>query len=364
MADASQGNIDRLADRVGWRGERRVAPFLSHALGAGGGALVALGVLVLGFDYAEDDASGTLGAALCVLLVVAALIAMTRVPAPARSSCVAAVVIAAPGLWFFAITVESASGSLTGFYLISIVTLLTLFLIGPTRGRAILLGVALLFLWGWVTGEFADVNKLGEIQTSSAPTPVDAGTTGDGTRAAIGGDEDFEDFDDEEFEDFDFEEEEEFPESGAETDAGIVSLLIGASYLAATWVLDRRRLHGLATPFVAVGAIAAITGAIIVGIDAGEIGGGLLAVAVGGGLGWVAAQGSHRRATTWIGALTATIGITVVVNEIADVDDSAVGFAILVIIVGAAMAVGAAFLARFLSEPDDEEATERASSAL
>ena len=359
MADASQGNIDRLADRAGWRGRRRVAPFLSHALGAGGGALVALGVLVLGFDYGEDDGSGTLGTALCLLLVVAALVVMTRVAAPVRSACVAAVVVAAPGFWFFAITVESASGSLTGFYVLSIVTLTTLFLIGPTRGRAILLGVALLFLWGWVTGEFADVNKLGEIQTSSAPAPA-----GDGSRAAIGGDEDFEDFDDEEFEDFDFEEEEEFPESGAETDAGVVSLLIGALYLAATWVLDRRQLHGLATPFVAVGAIAAITGAIIVGIDAGEIGGGLLAVAVGGGLGWVAAQGSHRRATTWIGALTATIGITVVVNEIADVDDSAVGFAILVIILGAAMAVGAAFLARFLGEPDDEEATERASSAL
>ncbi|HUF85056.1 MAG TPA: hypothetical protein VMQ81_10740 [Acidimicrobiia bacterium] len=366
MADQPPGDaVDRLAGQVGWRGQRRVAPFLSHALGAGGGALVALGVLVLGFDYAEDDASGSLGAALCALLVVAALVAMTRVPAPARSACVAAAVIAAPGLWFFLITVESSAGSLTGFYVLSIGTLVTLFLVGPTRGRAVLLGVALLFLWGWVVGEFADINKLGEIQTSSAP--VNAENAGDGARAAFGGDDDFEDFDDfddEEFEDFDFEEAEEFPVSGAETDAGIVSLLFGAAYLAATWLLDKRRLHGLATPFVAVGAIAAITGAIIVGIDAGAIGGGLLAVAVGGGLGWVAAEGgSHRRATTWIGALTATIGITVVVNDIADVDDSAVGFAILVIILGAAVAVGATFLGRFLGEPEDEQTTEGASTS-
>jgi hypothetical protein len=364
MADALQGNIDRLAGQVGWRGRSRVAPFLSHALGAGGGALVALGVLVLGFDYAEDDSSGTLGAALCAVLLVAALIVMTRVPAPARSACVAAVVIAAPGLWFFAITVESSSGALTGFYLLSIATLVALFLVGPTRGRAVLLGVALLFLWGWVVGEFAGTSKLGEIETSSAPAPADSGTAGDSARAAFGGDEDFEDFEDFEDEEFDFEDEEEFPESGAETDAGIVSLLIGAAYLAGAWLLDKRQLHGLATPFVAVGAIAAITGAIIIGVDAGEIGGGLLAVAVGGGLGWVAAQGSHRRATTWIGALTATIGITVVVNDIADVDDSAVGFAILVIILGGAVAVGATFLGRYLNEPDDEEATENASSTL
>lgn len=361
MADTPQGDgIDRLAGQVGWRGRRRVAPFLSHALGAGGGALVALGVLVLGFDYAEDDASGTLGAALCALLVIAALIVMTRAPAPGRSACVAAVVIAAPGLWFFAITVESSTGSLTGFYLLSIITLTVLFLVGPTRGRAILLGVALLFLWGWITGEFADTNKLGEIQTSSAPAPADTGNAGDGSRAGFGGGEDFEEFD----EDFEFEDEEEFPESGAETDAGIVSLLIGAAYLAATWLLDKRGLHGLATPFVAVGAVATITGAIIVGVDAGEVGGGLLAVAVGGGLGWVAAQGSsNRRASTWIGALTATIGITVVVNDIADVDDSAAGFAILVIILGAAVTVGATFLGRFLGEPGDEAGTEVASTS-
>jgi hypothetical protein len=319
-------------DRLGWRGRRRAQPLLGHAIGAGGGALVAVGVIVLGIDSAEDDGSGGVGALLSVLLVVVALVVMLRTPGPVRSGCVAAVVIGAPSLWFFAITVESSSGSLTAFYLLSVASLTALYLLGPTRGRAVLLGVALLFVWGWIAGEVAGTNELGEIQTESSTS-----------------------FDE------DFEEEEEFPESGAETDAGVVSLVIGAAYLAGAWWLDRQQRQGVATPFVVGGIVAAVTGAIIVGVDAGAIGGGILAVVVGLGIGYVGAVGRDRRASTWLGALTATVGVTVVVGDIVDPDDSAVAFAVFVMLVGAGIVVGAAFLSRLLGEPDDEEAVAPAS---
>ena len=52
---------ERLLAQLGWRARRRPSPRLSQTLAAGGGALVALGVVVLGVD-AADDGSGTTGA--------------------------------------------------------------------------------------------------------------------------------------------------------------------------------------------------------------------------------------------------------------------------------------------------------------
>ncbi|MGH9032608.1 MAG: hypothetical protein ACRDZV_10820, partial [Acidimicrobiia bacterium] len=299
---AGPSGFARLLEQLGWRGERRAAPFLSHALGAGGGALLAVGVLVLGFDLGDDDGSTMPGALFCALLIAAAIVLLFRMPGPVRSGCVAALVLGVPGLWFFLTTIESSSGSTTALQLLSFASFLGLFLVPPTRGRAILLGLALLFLWSFVTGEVAGINKLAEIQTESSSDVIVS-----------------DDFDDGDFEEFD-EDEETFPESNAETDAGVVSLIFGGAYLAAAWVLDRRRLVGLGTPFVAIGIIAAATGVIIVGIDAGAIGGGVLAVAVGVGIGFVGARGFDRRASVWLGALTAVVGITVVIEDIVDLD--------------------------------------------
>ena len=337
MADAApQGDgIDRLAGQLGWRARHRAAPFLSHALGAGGGALLAVGVVVLGIHFGEDDNSGTPGAVLSAALVIAALVLMSRLPAAARSACIAAIVIGVPSTWFFLITVESSTASTTGAQLLSAGVLLVLFLFGPTRGRAVLLGASLLFAANLVVGEIGGVNELGAFDDQSSF-----------------GDEDF---------DTGFEEDKEFPEG--ESDAGVAALVIGGGYLAAAWALDKRGLRGGATPFVAVGIFAAVSGAIIVGVDAGAVGGGLLAVAVGVGVGWVGAQGHHRRASVWLGAITGTVGITVVVNDIADVDDSALGFAILALLLGAAIVVGSVFLGPALGEPDEQPEEEAAASA-
>jgi hypothetical protein len=325
----------RLLDQLGWRGERRAAPFLSHALGAGGGALLAVGVLVLGFDLGDDNGSMMPGGLFMAVLVAAAIVLMFRLPGPGRSGCVAALVVAVPSLWFFLTAVESSSGSITALQLLTCASFVALFLLPPTRGRAVLLALALLFLWTFVVGEIAGTNKLSEIETQSSSEEI-----------IVSPDGDFEDFD---------EDDETFPESSAQTDAGIVSLVFGAGYLVAAWAFDRRQLLGLGTPFVAVGILAAATGAIIVGVDAGAIGGGLLAVGVGLGVGFVGARGRDRRASVWLGALTAVIGITVVIADIFDIEDSASAFATLAMLVGAGIVVGAVFLSRFLDEPDDEQ---------
>jgi hypothetical protein len=325
--------------RLGWRGERRAAPFLSHAIGAGGGALLAIGVLVLGGDNSDDGTSGSVGALLCAALVIAAIVVMLRSPGPVRSGCVAALVLAVPGLWFFATTLESSSGSVTPFQVLAFASFLVLFLVPPTRGRGIFLGLALLLLWSFAVTRIAGTSELNEFNFDSGSSFESEGF----------GDDEFEDFDDDDFGTFD-EDEDEF-----ETDAGAVSLLFGAGYLAGAWALDRRKLLGAGTPFVAVGVLAAVTGAIIVGADSGQVGGGLLAVAVGLGIGFVGARGRDRRASVWVGALTAVIGITVVIEDIVDIEDSASEFAAFAILVGAGIIVGAAFLSRLLGEPDDEQ---------
>ena len=52
---------ERLLAQLGWRARRRPSPRLSQTLAAGGGALVAFGVVALGAE-AADDGSGTTGA--------------------------------------------------------------------------------------------------------------------------------------------------------------------------------------------------------------------------------------------------------------------------------------------------------------
>jgi hypothetical protein len=325
-------------DRIGWRGERRAAPFLSHALGAGGGALLAIGALVLGGEHSDDGTSGTVGAILCALLIAAAIVVMLRTPGPVRSGCVAALVLGVPGLWFFATTLESSSGSLTAFNLLGFASFFVLFLVPPTRGRGIFLGLALALLWSFVVTEVSGTSNLAEVNFESG-TPFESDSFGD---------DDFDSFEDDDF--GTFEDEEDF-----ETDSGAISLMFGAAYLAAAWALDRKRLVGLATPFVAVGVIAAVTGAAIVGADSGQIGGGVLALAVGLAIGYVGSRGKDRRASVWIGALTAVIGVTVVIEDLVDLEDSATEFAIFALLVGAGIVVGAAFLSRLLEEPDDEQ---------
>jgi len=130
------------------------------------------------------------------------------------------------------------------------------------------------------------------------------------------------------------------------TQASALALVLGAGYLVIGAVLDRRARRGIATPFVAVGILAAITGAFGVATDLSDLGGILLFAAVGATVFFVGAIG-ERRASTWLGAAGITLAGIALVAKIVGSDDSPDGpvVALLLVAVAAAMAAVAAWFA-------------------
>ena len=136
------------------------------------------------------------------------------------------------------------------------------------------------------------------------------------------------------------------------TDAtATVALVIGLVFLGAGAALDRRGYAGAATPFVAVGAIETLAGAIVLGGNESVLLGGVLAIAAGAVVGLVGGHGDRRRATTWIGVLAVFGGCVAIIVDIAPSSAAAVGG----IAFGFALVLGsiAWWLAPVLGEPDD-----------
>jgi MFS family permease len=133
--------------------------------------------------------------------------------------------------------------------------------------------------------------------------------------------------------------------------AATVALIIGLVFLGVGYALDRRGYAGAATPFVAVGAIEALAGAIVLGGNDSLLLGGLLAIVAGAAVGLVGGHGDRRRATTWIGVLAVFGGCVAVISDIAPSSAAGVGG----IAFGFALVLGslAWWLAPVLGEPDD-----------
>src|SRR4029079_17665362 len=108
---------------------------------------------------------------------------------------------------------------------------------------------------------------------------------------------------------------------------------------------------GAATPFVAVGAVATLVGAITLGANDSVLLGGVLAIAAGASVGLVGGHGDRRRATTWIGVLTVFGGCVAVTSDIAP--DSAAGVGGIAFAFAFVLGVLAWWLAPLLGEPDD-----------
>jgi hypothetical protein len=139
-------------------------------------------------------------------------------------------------------------------------------------------------------------------------------------------------------------------ESGNVDATAATALAIGLAFLAAGAALDRRHLAGAATPFVAVGALEAIIGAVVLGADQGALVAGLAAMGAGAVVGIVGGHG-QRRASTWIGALVVFGGLVTVLVDIGP--DSAGGVGAIAVGFAAALGVIAWWLAPRLGEPDD-----------
>jgi hypothetical protein len=325
-----------LAARLGWRVERRPQPGFAHVLGAAAGAFVVVGVVAFVVEATSDDPTAP-GVALTLLLVAAALLVGLRAPGPIRSACVTATVLAVPLVWLFALFGGGNTGSaeLRGVYLLTTVSYALLYLLGWTKGRAVLLAGVLLVFASWVAFEVGGSESTspipfsGELGTSSSPN-ISVGNSSFST----GGD--------------------------TTDDTAVAALIVGLAFLGAGTALDRRGYAGAATPFVAVGAIETLAGAIVLGGNDSVLLGGLFAIVAGAVVGLVGGRGDRRRATTWIGVLAVFGGCVAIISDIAPSSAAAIGG----IAFGFALALGsiAWWLAPVLGEPDDGDDRPRPSA--
>lgn len=238
---------------------------LPGGVAATGGALLALGVAAVGFDRWGSTGSRAAPVLLSAALLVAGAAGSALAPVALRPAGVAASGIVAPALAFF-VAAGDRFPSLAAVAVVSGLLLAALYLAGPWRGHTFHL--AILVVAGWL----------------SALSLTDAGlgsALGGGRLGSVG---------------------------SYLSGAGAVSAAVGAAYLAAGHWLDREGLRGVATPFVAVGAVALSLGTVAALRDAGSLLAGVLLAAAGAAAAAVGASGG-RRATTWAGLAVVGAGI-------------------------------------------------------
>jgi hypothetical protein len=300
-------------------------------LGAAAGAFAVVGVLAFVVETTDDDPT-TPGVLLTLVLFAAALLLGVRASGPVRAACVTVLVLAVPLLWLFGLFGDGGvgRGEVRGVFLLTLASYAALYLLGWTRGRAVLLAGALLLFASWLSFEVAD--------TGSSVVPFQSELVGSGRSAGsdlgVSG------------------RSSSFTTSDDSSDAtATVALVVGLAYLGTGSALDRRRLAGAATPFVAIGALETLAGAIVLGTDESALLGGVLAIVAGAVVGLVGGRGDRRRATTWIGVLAVFGGCVAVIADIAPGSAAAVGGIAFAFAIG--LGALAVWLAPVLGEPDD-----------
>ena len=322
---AADGPLPAKEPRLGWRVTERPPPGFAHVLGAAAGGFAVVAMVAFIVEVASDDPT-TAGVLFALGFGAVAVVAGFRAPGPVRSACVTTVVFCVPILWFFALLTDGPirRGDVRLVYILTAASYVLLYLLTWTRGRAILLAAALVFLASWITFEVGN-------QSSSVIPFQDRIDNSQLGGSALG---------------------DSFSTASSTTDSqATTALVIGLVFLGVGTVLDRKRLAGAATPFVAVGAIETIAGAVVLGGNDSVLLGGVLAVGAGAVVGLVGGRGDRRRATTWIGVLTVFGGLVAILVDIAP--DSAGGVGGIALGFAAALGVIAWFLAPRLGEPDD-----------
>ncbi len=304
-----------LGERLGWRSERRPVAGFAHILAAGAGLFLVIAAVALSVEIASNDL--TVPGVLASLLVAAlAIVVGMRLPGPARSACVTALATIVPVLWFFVFFGDGESagdGAIRGLLLLCLAVYAVLYVLGWTAGRAIFLGLALVFLVGWINFEVGGGNSVAPFQNEVS------GETGFETPFGDGGSSTG------------------FDDVGGQNndDTDVVSMVLGLGFLAAAFVLDKKGRAGSATPFLAVGAVLAVAGAAALGGREGVLLGALMAAVAGADIAFVGSRGKDRRGSVWIGGIVVTVGL---LAAIADLAGSALGLAGLAALVAVALA--------------------------
>jgi hypothetical protein len=315
-----------------WRLAHRPDVRFGHAAGGVAGILVAAAFFAFVVAVAGDDNPTWPGVGFHAGLIVIALLAGWKVRGPVRSAAVAALALAIPLLWVFAVFADERSDGRWDFriyLLLTVVSYVTLYLLTWTRGRAVLLGLALLFAANWVVFEVASqevpfaVDVAGQAQ-SGGLDDSDVVTGGDKT-----------------------------------TETGLAELGVAIVLLGAGVALDRRRKPGAATPCLLIGGIYGVYAAIVLGADVENVYAlGAFVLLAGLAIGLAGTLG-RRRGTSWIGALVALGGaVTMVVQGTTETasgggDDTAWSFAGYALLAAAVLLVVGVLVARGFDEPVD-----------
>jgi hypothetical protein len=328
MVSEGEGFLARLG---AWAG-RRAEPRLWISLAGAGCALAVAGVVIISGDaqVGEDglsDGSRLPGIVLC-LAVAAVGYALLHwfAEAPAATAGVTAIALAVPPFFYF-LTFDADGAppwSAEAILALSAVVWLVSYVMGPARGRPLLLGAGLVAV---VLLAFQFMEQ--PFSTGFEATFVDESPFA--PEEPFPGEEPFP--------------EDEFTTQGAEPDPttlGIISLVFGGAYLVAARLLDRRGFAGTATPFVVASLAAIPAGIAFLGDDLEAAGAGAAAIVAGLAVAWLGAR-SGRRASTVIGAGGVALGIVLITADAME-DSSPTSIGIALLVAGGSVALAAQLL--------------------
>ncbi|HEY3834453.1 MAG TPA: hypothetical protein VGO03_19325 [Acidimicrobiia bacterium] len=293
----------------------RADPWWSDAFAAGGATLAGVGLLVLGLDLSQDWATTLIG-----IYVAVAYLVEPFLPRAARAACTTVVALGTPT--FVALVVFPVH-TYNGFRMFEIATIalwFAFFAIGGTRGRIVLLALAVTFTWVFVTLEVGHVQQsvkyLDPFRVGALVTP----SVGNSSQCA-----------------FDSTEnvtcsnngvQETLGDAGSPTGGhkspadyslgiGLESLAFGLAFLFGVRYGERNNRRGLATAFVVPAALSLLVAVSALGDKSAHVWiGGVLALLAGLVIGAIA--NGRRRFLTWLGAIGSVIGVALIAGDIAN----------------------------------------------
>ncbi|MGQ0830633.1 MAG: hypothetical protein ACT4OV_03050 [Microthrixaceae bacterium] len=341
-------------DSLGPRGRRRAEPRASIAIAGAGCALGVLGVMIVAGDTgaSDGDFNRAPGILLSALVVAAGFFVLTAVrEGPLATAGAAAAALGVPPLVFFLTYSQNdfPPYSTDAILIVSTVTWLAAYAIGPGRGRPFFLGAGLIGLWftllqlteqvfetpfgmmGMFGGGFESTTY-----DYSGPGMDGSGMDGSGMELFGGTGMDGPMFD--------------MPDP---TTLGLLSIALGIAFLVMCRWLDTRGHHGAATPFAFATLPTLYTGATFLVDDLEQAGTGLLVMVLGGALAWHGAS-LGRRITTWTGGAAGAIGAAVFLGDMTD--DATVG-GMLFIAAGIGLVAAGHAVATALGEADEMTVT-------
>lgn len=343
-----------LVERLGARAERRTTPRIGIAL-AGAGALIAVvGAIGIGGDNltsGDGDLQRIPGVLVSAVLIAGGMLVLHRVRSgPIATGSSVSVAVGIPALLVFLTVRDDYPGfAFDVSILLATAAWAAAYLVGPARGRIVLLTLALVGAPIFVLEQVEDISsvpeEIGNAFVSSffgaAQESFDDSTAFDGSTGFEDAPEPFLP---------DAPPEPDFPDA---TTVGGILLAFGVVYAATGHVLNRRLLDGVGTPFAPLAVIATALGLVSLGDDLGELGTGILLVLLGTALTFMGATAA-RRFTTWSGGALAGIGVVVLVTEALGDTTGTTAFVVL-FLAGWAVIFVAHLLVVAIGEPTEED---------